>query len=136
MRHAVLVAVLVGCGLAGGCDPAPAGATVTGQVTVDGRPLAKGVITYVPADTTGRPVSAEVVDGRYEVATTAGPKKVMLSAPTVIARHRESSAPDAPMVEQTAESLPAKYHAETELTFDVKPGGNTKDWAVEIVRRR
>ena len=50
---------------------------VSGEVTVDGKPLVLGVIVFTPAD--GPAVAAEVVDGKYTaIGVAAGENKVSL----------------------------------------------------------
>jgi hypothetical protein len=105
--------------------------TVAGTITVDGKPLEHGIISYVPADGAGEPITVEVRDGKYELQIVTGDKQVQISAPVVIGKRKESDAPDAPLVDITEESLPDKYHVKTELTFEVQAGANTKDWSVE-----
>lgn len=123
--------LLAGCG-----GPKwPAAATVSGEVKLNGVPVKKGVISYVPADGTGAPATAEINGGRYEITTTAGAKKVQISVPVVTDRRPESAAPGAPMMEFTAESVPEKYNAKTELEFDAKAGGNSKDWDLDIKKK-
>lgn len=122
----VAAALLAGCGPGG-----PAPATVSGEVKVNGAPVEKGVISYVPADGTGVPATGDIKNGRYEVATTAGKKRVQISVPVVKDKRKESTAPDAAWVEITAESIPDKYNAKTELAFDAAPGGNAKDWSLD-----
>jgi hypothetical protein len=130
--------VLLGLGapaLVTGCGPESA--TVSGTVLVDGEPVDKGVIVYVPADRTGAPVSGEIQKGRYEVRATPGKKRVQISAPAVVGKRKEYNGPTAPLVEITKERVPARYSGTgTELTFDVQSGGNTKDWAIETKARK
>jgi hypothetical protein len=114
----------VGCGSSG-----PAAATVSGQVTVDNAPLAAGIITFTGPN--GQSATGTVENGRYEVRTVAGANRVQVSAPVVVGKRPSSAAPDAPQVEITEESLPEKYHAATELTFEAQPGNNSKDWALQ-----
>jgi hypothetical protein len=130
----VVAACLAAAGLTG-CDGGPAGATVSGEVKVNGVPVAAGVIAYVPADSTGSPVTAEIKDGRYEVRTTAGSKRVQISVPVVTGRRKAHVGPDAPWIEVTKESLPDRYHTRTELTLDVKSGSNTKDWDLAVKKK-
>ncbi len=61
--------VLGGCGTKG-----PSRVAVSGTVSIDGRNLSKGVITFIPTDdTTGPKASAEIADGRYEIDEETGP---------------------------------------------------------------
>ena len=70
------VVALISLGLLGlalaGCGSGPAAATVSGEVKANGAPVAKGFISFAPADGVGDPVTGEIKDGRYSVATTAG----------------------------------------------------------------
>jgi hypothetical protein len=57
--------------------------------------------------------------------------KVKFSAPKVVGQKKAYNTADSPMVSITAEALPVRYNAKTELTFDAKPGSNSKDWALD-----
>jgi len=105
-------------------------------VTVDGQPLEKGVISFVPAGSKGAPIAADIQGGKYAVQAVAGPKLVQISAPIVTGRRPEYNGPYAPLVEITVESLPVKYNSESELSFEIKRGASAKDWAAESVRRK
>ena len=117
---------LLGCG--------PSVGTVTGEVTIDGKPMESGVISFVPADSNGEPVTVDVKGGKYSLEAVAGEKKVQISAPVIVGKQKEYDGPDAPLMEITQESLPPKYHSATELTFEVKPGSNTKNWQLSTER--
>ena len=121
------IALITGCG-------GPETSTVTGAVTVDGKPLDKGVITFTSPD--GKTATAEIKSGNYEARTSPGTNRVQISAPVVTGTRPEYNAPDAPRVEITEESLPERYHTKSDLTMDVKPGRNIKDWAVESKNRK
>lgn len=66
----------------------------------------------------------------------AGKKFVLISAPVVVARHKESDRPDARLIEERAESLPPRYNTESDLSLQVKAGNNTKNWALEGGERK
>ena len=116
--------------LLGGCGPQVV--TVTGNVTVNGTPVAKGLIDVVATDSEQAPASAPIVDGKYQLEVTTGPKQVRISAPVVTGTRPEYNGPNAPQVEVTAESLPAKFNSATELTWEVTQETKTKDWALEV----
>jgi len=120
-----LAGLLTGCG-------GPPQYTVSGEVKVNGVPLEKGTISFAPAEGKGHAASAEIQNGHYEVRTTAGKKVVQISAPIVTGKRKAYSGPDAPMMDMTAESLPARYHTKSELTFDVQTGSNSKDWLLDV----
>lgn len=133
-RVLLTLLALGGAGLAGGCGPGVA--TVSGEVTVGGRPLEKGVISFVAAEGRAAPATANIENGKYSVTTVPGNKRVQISAPVVVGKRPEHIGKDAPLVEITEESLPERYNSQTDLTFEVKAGANTKDWAVERKKGR
>jgi len=129
---------VVFCGLAlvAGCGGGPATATVSGAVTVDGQPLASGIIEFIPADQSpGEPNSVSIKDGKYELTTTPGKKTVRITAP-VAKKPFQVPGSNASPIEASEESLPDRYHSQSELQFDVKPGSNTKDWTLEGKSRK
>jgi hypothetical protein len=119
-----MLLVFTGCGAAV--------VTVTGDVTVNGTPLAKGVIDVSAVDTQQASVPADIVDGKYRITVSTGKKQVRISAPIVTGRRSEYNGPNAPLVETTAESIPAKYNSATELTWDVTKDTKTKDWSLDV----
>ena len=130
----LLVLIPAATVLASGCGSGPETATVSGGVSVDGKPLENGVIAFTGPD--GKTATAKVANGKYDLRTTLGNNQVQISAPVVTGKRKESSAPDAPLVEITAESLPDRYNAKSGLAFEVKSGANTKDWEVESIKRK
>jgi hypothetical protein len=130
------VCVLVlGCatGLFAGCGSGLA--TVSGEVSVDGKAVEKGVISYVPADGPGEPATANIENGRYELRTSPGNKRVQISVPVVVDRRKDSPAANAQTIEITRETLPERFNSKTELTFEVKSGSNTKDWPLDTKKK-
>lgn len=107
---------LLGCG--GGADGTPELGEVTGVVTLDGRPLPKAQVEFAPAS--GRPSSGETAeDGRYTLQYTADHAGAVVGAHSV--KISTGGYGDAGPID---EKLPPRYHAETELKADVKPGNN------------
>jgi len=97
--------------------------------------LEKGVISFAPGDGTGAPATANVENGRYELRTTAGKKVVQISAPVVVDKRKEHPGKDAAWVDITSERLPPRFNSKSELTFDVQPGSNTKDWIIDLKKK-
>jgi hypothetical protein len=50
---------------------------VSGEATYDGRPIENGMITLLPADGKGQPVSAPITAGRYSVAGVSPGQKIV-----------------------------------------------------------
>jgi hypothetical protein len=57
---------------------------------------------------------------------------VQIRVPKVVGKFAEDpKGGPGPKGDKVEESLPKKYHDETELTFDVKSGSQTKDWELK-----
>jgi hypothetical protein len=122
--------LLTALALAAGCGQGPGTGEVRGTVTVDGQPAPPGSsITFVPADGKAPTAGALIENGKYTARVPVGPAKVQVRAPKTVAKPKagkqEGPGAEGDLVE---ESLPAKYNDSTTLTYDVKPGTNTKDW--------
>jgi len=113
----VLVTVstmMIGCG---GSDLPELG-SVTGTVTMDGKPMEGAIIAFFPEK--GRPSTANVdAEGHYELSytegvsgTKVGPNTVNFSWPTGM----------------SGPAIASKYADKTELKADIKPGKNTFDF--------
>jgi hypothetical protein len=113
-----------------GCEGGPRMGEVTGTVTVDGKTPAPGSsISFVPADGKAPSAGALIQDGRYTTSVPVGTAKVEIRVPRPMSRPKGPAqggpGPGGDIIE---ESLPAKYNDKTELTFEVKPGKNEKNW--------
>jgi hypothetical protein len=127
-RHAwSRVAWLAGVLLAAGCEE-PTTGTVTGVITVDGAPAKNGSIAFFPMDGKASTAGAGIVDGNYTAQVAFGQSKVEIRVPKVIGERKLYDAPNSPTKSIMAESLPARFNDETELTLDVKPGETQGDF--------
>jgi hypothetical protein len=81
-RLACACVVLLAAGVAPGDDkkPEPKGVEVSGRVTLDGKPLPAGVLTFTSKDgkTT---VATKIVDGKYETRLPEGEYGVGIAPP-------------------------------------------------------
>ena len=128
-RAGLAAGLLSALALAAGCGPGAGTGEVSGTVTVDGRPAPPGSsITFVPADGKGPTAGALIEDGKYTARVPVGPSKVQVRAPKTVARKAGKQAGPGAGSDLVEESLPAKYNDSTTLTYDVKPGAQTKDW--------
>ena len=113
---------------------------VEGLVTLDGAPIAAGSTRLVPADGKGPTAGGGIMDGRYRVETTAGPKKVWINfaqkdGTKVLDPETMGSGR---MIDRYVESVPDRYNTNTELEITMKPGLNTHDFTLEgslVVKR-
>ena len=118
---------LIGCG--GSSDSLPRQA-VSGSVTLDGKPLEAGSITFDPADPgQPNPVSgyATISGGSYSIATanglTPGSYRVSIVSSAGDAAPAATEAPGAPPRKAPKEAIPAKYNKNSTLKAEVKPSG-------------
>lgn len=129
---AMLVAALVsGCGGAGGRQ------AIEGTVTLDGVPLEKGQITFVPqGDTKGPTAGAEIVGGKFTIAAAGGPFAGKFRVEITASRPGGMKVPDrmtGKLVDGYEQFIPTRYNAESQLSADVKAGvENRFEFAVNL----
>lgn len=98
---------------------------VSGVVTLDGQPLPEATIMFQP--TNGRASQATTdAGGKYTLIYLDGVSGAKLGSHKVIIRTEIPGEDGQPPIAK--EKLPKKYHSETELTAEVKPGSNTFDF--------
>ncbi len=118
---------LLGCG--GAADSLPRQA-ISGTVTLDGKPLEAGSITFDPADP-GQPDSvsgfAPIVEGSYSIPTasglTPGSYRVSIMSSSEDAAPPPTEAPGAPPKKPRKGPIPAKYNTNSTLKAEVKASG-------------
>lgn len=121
LAGALLATTLAGCGGAAADGTVP----LAGKVNYDGQPIEKGIISFVPTDGQGATAGAPIVNGAYATNITPGPKQVQVFSEKVIGKKpRSESDPTGEQVDDVQQIIPAKYNAQTTLTFTVPPGGN------------
>jgi hypothetical protein len=127
LRRLLLATLALALTLAAGCRSAPAPAkrgAIRGTVTLDGKPLANGNVRFIALEAGGVNVLAAVKDGAYEVPEGQGPTKgkyrVEFSVPKP---GRRVPNPDVPGtgLEEPGETLPARYHRESNYLLDYDP---------------
>lgn len=129
---AIFLVVIAGCG-----PKTVRVAKVTGRVTLDGKPLPKASVTFVPMASKENlnpgPTAQGMTDaeGRYQLSVDVStPGAVVgkcriyittiLSDPAI--DERDAGGP----VRKVRDKVPAKYNMGTELEFDVPPGGTAE----------
>lgn len=123
-RDVVVFGLFLGLACAGGCSSEAGKAAVSGEVTLDGKPLKEGVIRFVPADGQSPTADAAIVDGGFQATVPVGQKRVEISAPKVVGKRKMYDTPQSPWVDQVAELIPAHYNVKSTLTAEVKKGAN------------
>lgn len=120
-------ATMSGCG-GGATDSLPRHA-VSGNVTLDDKPLPSGSISFDPADP-GKPdavsAGATISNGSYSVAQadglTPGVYRVSINSRGGAAAVSPTEAPGAPPKTRPKDLIPEKYNTKSTLKAEVKPG--------------
>lgn len=119
-RRIYLVAALFLLLLASGCSQ-PIG-SVSGEVTLDGKPLKNGYVTFTPADGKGPIVGGEVANGHFDVPRVPLGSKIVSVAATAPATSEEISSEEA-----NAKAAKAAKAAATPNVTSVTGNGQTLD---------
>lgn len=100
---------------------------VAGKVTLDGKPLENGNISFQPVD--GKTATAEeiIVAGSYKAEVPPGRKRVIIQALKKVGeKPAYDNDPDSQMLD-VIEPIPIK---ETDFTCEIRSGGGPYDFAV------
>ena len=136
---ALIFVAYVGCG--GSDDELPREA-ISGNVTLDGEPLANGYVTFNPAEgqatqsgglvTVGKfsvPREQGPVPGKYSVSISSGSAEAKLSP-----AEEQTGMPGHVTSNKARDPIPAKYNANSTLAAEVKKGGDN-DFPFELKTR-
>lgn len=99
--------------------------TISGEVTLDGQPLASGQIQFRPVDDNTPTAGAEIKDGKFEAQVPQAKMQVQISAPKVIGKRKLYETPDSPTTDEVVELIPPQYNVNSKLALDVLPGKQT-----------
>jgi hypothetical protein len=107
---------------------------VSGKVTVDGQPLDSGEIAFVPGGD-GPAAGGLIQNGKYAIGRgdgpVPGPHRVLITSAKPTGKKIKDEADPKVLYDERAETIPARYNAQSQLTAEVKPGGsNTFDFAL------
>jgi hypothetical protein len=127
MRRCSLVLILLG--LLAGCGGGVHSSPVSGTVTLDGQPLANALVSFQPISkelNAGPGSSGQTNDrGEYTLKLTSGGSGAVEGLHKVMIRSGD------PKVH-----IPAWYNLKSELKFEVKPGDNRADFALETKKKK
>jgi hypothetical protein len=96
-----------------------------GSVTLNGKPVGKGLIRFMAIDPGGINVVANIADGKYHVATGEGPAKgkyrIEFSVPSATKRRIPNDDIPGQFIEEAPETLPPRYHRNSDIVRDYDP---------------
>jgi hypothetical protein len=114
-----------------GCNSDVTRVAVKGKVTLDGKSVEKGLVSFVPADgksPTGK--GGEIVDGHYSAQVVPGDVIVKISSPKVVGKKKRYDTPDSPVDDVTEEAIPKKYNEESTLKEKIDANRKEIDFAL------
>ena len=120
------LAAAVGCSKEGGV-------ALEGKITYGGEPIDVGTITFLPISGDGIKSGGLIEKGAYKVDAKVGPSpgphrvEIRWAKPT----GKKSKNEYGEEIERRQEGLPDKYHAQSTLTADIKPGKNVIGFELE-----
>ena len=123
--------MLVICGLAVGCGgkSGPVKVTVTGKITLDGKPVPNGQVIFNDAAGAVAADSGEIKNGQFSFQSKLGSKKVSISSMQPTEKKAVvGGIPGDPISDKNPATvyediIPEKYNAKTELKVDVTQKG-------------
>lgn len=113
----VVLGLTVGCG-------GPERAKVSGTVTLDGKPLETGTISFYPVANSGQTAGGGIQNGQYTLEASPGEMTVLISANKVVGKQKMYDTPDSPTVDKVVELIPERYNKTSELKVTLKAGVN------------
>lgn len=125
--------------LAGCSDPGPERASISGSITLDGKPVEQGSITFVPTEGTSGPTAGDVISGgQYEIPRALGPlvgkNKVELRSWRLTGRQIPNPMSPGSTMEERVEAFPAQFNNETTLVREITAGHNSLDFDLKSDR--
>ncbi len=118
MAFSLLLAVAVGCGGANRAE-------VSGRVTLDGKAVEDGTISFLPlGEPPGPSAWGQITAGNYSIPALQGPavgaNLVKIHWPRKTGRKTRYD----PNMDEFEEAVPNRYHRNSELKVNLKPGKN------------
>jgi hypothetical protein len=110
---------------------------VSGEVTLDGQPLAIGAIIFTPIEgAKGTVTGGDIKNGRYELTGPAGPaigwNRVQIRGMKKTGKMvQKPYSPKGEMTEEMVSIVPLQYNSDSKLKFEIKPGKNTANFPIQ-----
>ncbi|WP_146119128.1 hypothetical protein [Blastopirellula marina] len=123
-----LAVLALAIGLAG-CGPDDGMVGVSGTITMDGKPVPEGSITFTPVDGKGRPGGGAFENGSFSTRAFPGETAVQIHGHEII----QLPNPTQEQVERGLDTerksiVPGVYNNASKLRIDISPENNTFDF--------
>jgi hypothetical protein len=108
------------------CSKGPKTGEVHGKVTLDGIPLKKGKVEFIPVDGTTSTSGAMIEDGKFTIERVPVTKQRVQFTSRILTTLSGSPATPGTPDEQTkvVSIVPERYNKNSDFVLDVKPGLN------------
>ena len=115
--------------LSAGCSPSVV--EVTGEITLDGQPVADGMISFVPpsSEKSLKPAWSKINSGRYSISAESAlkpeiPYRVEILAYRKTGREVRSAVPGGGLMQETVQIVPTQFNRKSTLKATVQAGEN------------
>ena len=129
MSFLKIVTVLILLPIIGGCSKGRPMGDVQGRVSMNGEPIAKAAVRFIPIDGDTPTTGGSVQDGRFRVEVPVSKQRVEFSANVI---DREKTPPNANGDQVVMKALiPPRYNKQSTLTLDVVSGLNEPEFKLQ-----
>ena len=110
---------------------------VWGDVSLDGKPVEQGTITFDSIDGSP-PAQAQIQDGRYDLPAESGPVaertyKIRINAPVKTGKTVPNVMPNGgPTMDVLEESIPAAFHAKSTIEKTISPDSSRNEFSFQL----
>ena len=99
--------------------------SVTGSVTLDGQPVARGSVTFIKQGAELVREGAVIQDGGFHAVIPPGKYKLELNGQKVVGKRKQKAFDGSDEeLEITEELFPPPYNTQSQLIQEIKPGAN------------
>lgn len=115
----LILAITIGCQ-----QSADGRLAISGEVTLDGKPLKEGYIRFTPQGA-GTSASGIISDGKYSLVASKGVARgqyrVVITSEVETGREfPDPDSPDTMMMKETRSIIPVRYNSQSELELNVQ----------------
>jgi hypothetical protein len=121
-----------------GCGSQANTAAVSGMVKLDGKPVEKGAIQFIPVEgNTGPSAGGAINNGQYHIGrergAAVGKNRVELRAFKRTGREvQDATKPAGNFTLEWVPALPPEYNDQSTVVREIKPGDNTFDFDIAV----
>lgn len=121
----LMLPFMLGLVAAGGCGQPRT--VVTGVVTLDGKPIEKGILTFTP-ERRDAPTATAVTDrnGVYSLEVSAVPFRVTIVAQRVVGQTKNDVNPNGPPMDVVEDVVPGRYGDPATTTLRTEPAARRR----------